>query len=65
MAKPWRRAIMANRISIQLPYEVYWKYMVPIIEHLSPEVVEGVKHNLAVNRIIIEQVYQKRLMEII
>lgn len=65
MAKPWRRASMANRISIQLPYEVYWKYMVPIIEHLSPEVVEGVKHNLAVNRIIIEQVYQKRLVEII
>lgn len=65
MAKPWRKARMVNRISIQLPYEVYWKYMVPIASHLSPEMVEGVQHNIAVNRIIIEQVYQKHLTEII
>lgn len=65
MAKPWRKARMTNRITVQLPYEVYWKYMKPIIEHLDPEIVEGVKHNIDVNRIIIEQVYQKHLAEIV
>ncbi len=65
MAKPWKKARMANRVSIQLPYEVYWKYMTPIISYLSPKVVDGVRHNLSVNRIIIEQVYQKHLREII
>ena len=65
MAKPWRKARMVNRISIQLPYEVYWKYVSPIASHLSPELVEGVRHNIAVNRIIIEQVYQKHLTEIV
>lgn len=65
MAKPWKKARMVNRVSIQLPYEVYWKYMSPIINYLSPKVVEGVQHNLSVNGIIIEQAYQKHLREII
>jgi hypothetical protein len=65
MAKPWKKTRMVNRISIQLPYEVYWKYVSPIASHLSPELVEGVRHNIAVNRIIIEQVYQKHLAEIV